>query len=513
MSSNDDDIKRMVSGSSVGLIGSVLGAMLQLLFGVVVVRLVSVSEYGLFSLAVVIVTTLSIISMLGFGNSAPQLISKYQAKQEPENALGIIKSSIAMVFIISVVISFVVIYFSEDISLFFGKQGLEDIIKIMALLIVSNSLILTFVSVFRGVSKALPGALFNEVLNRLLRLIGLVVVYFYSLELIGVVWSTVVASVLICFIFGVFTFSSVSKMFKGVIACNKSGELILFSMPIYGNAVIELLLISTSTLLLGYLSNQEEVGYYGVAISIARMLQLPLSALAFMYLPIATKVKVRESKKEVEELFVSSTKWIVFITLPVFMIIVAAAEFVITALFGVEYKSSAMMMIILSIGFFVHVMMGPNAMTLLSYGYRKAIFISSIIAAVVNVALCFYLIPKLGGIGAAISLASAFVLSNLFISFNLFMKCGIHIVKMNYLKMLVFNLTLLLLVIWGLSHVSVISNGLYFVLMIILIVFVIISPLLTKSLDANDMNIIELIESRFSNNNHISTFVHKWVNR
>lgn len=510
MSLPDKNLKQVAVGTSIGLTGALIGAALQLMFSMIVVRLVETSDYGLYTLGIAIVTTVTILSTLGFGNGVPQRIAKYIDNKKYGHARGVIKASLIIIALISCFFSFLIFSFSDWIAGIFNKPELASVLRPLAFMLLANAMIIGFIGVFRGFFSVWPGVFFNELLNRGVRVLGVSLVALMGWGLWGITWSTVAASVLICVIFGVYTLKAVPRLMPYAKPVGGARELIMFSLPLYGNAIMELLFIPASTLLLGYFNTQEQVGFYGVAIILARLLPMPVTALAFIYLPIATKIVSGEDVKEVEKLYFSSTKWIMFITLPILLIILLDAEFIIGILFGHSYHSAADILRILSVGYFFRAVFGLNGMTLLALGKRRAIFLSSAVAASINILLCVFLVPSMGGMGAAIAVTIAMIISNILLSLSLYSHTHMHLFKSDYLKPIMFSVIVVFLMAFIVSIYPPVSVWHHMIVIVIVIIVGLVSPVVTRSMDNYDLAILGVIEMKIFRKKYFTENLIRW---
>ncbi|TCV83436.1 flippase [Sulfurirhabdus autotrophica] len=519
MASKQKNLNQMASGAGIGLLGSVAGSVLQLASGLIMVRLVAPVEYGLYTLAAVFVAMAATLANMGFGNGAPQLIAKYLAVSDFARARGIVMATLGVVAAVSAVLTAATFVFSAQLAALFGKPELTRVLNLFSLILWPSAMILALISIFRGFASTWPKVLFDELLNRLMRIIGLLLVAFMGWGLSGIVWITVVTTLISFVAFSGYAWRTMPRLLPPVQSIWGGRELVRFSFPLFGNNVIEILMVSASTLLLGYFKSADFVGQYNVAVTLSRLLEMPLIALAFIYLPIATAVhggqggQGGQGSQEVEKLYLSSTKWIAVVTLPVFLGILVDAEFIVGLLFGKAYLPAANVLRVLAVGYFMHVALGPNGVTLLAFGTRRAIFLSTAIAALINIVLGVVLMPLWGAMGAAIAVALALSVSNIFISVKLYMQTGIHPLKAAYMRPLAVS-GLAGILSAGLVWVFPFSSGWkHFFLLGAITLVCLASPIITRSIDESDLSTLGAIERKLSKKMIITDRLRKWCLR
>jgi O-antigen/teichoic acid export membrane protein len=114
----------------------------------------------------------------------------------------------------------------------------------------------------------------------------------------------------------------------------------------------------------------------------------------------------KKDMKQLEELFRINTKWGIYTVLPVVLVIVFAAQDVMTVLFGVEYATGASALLILTIGQFINIATGATGTILIMTGHQTAWFRLSMLIMVVSLTLNLTLIPRWGMVGAAVATAT-----------------------------------------------------------------------------------------------------------
>ena len=240
---------------------------------------------------------------------------------------------------------------------------------------------------------------------------------------------------------------------------------------------------------------------------------MPLHGIVAFYLPVATRLAVRSAIGEARELYESSTKWAFLFTLPVLLYFIIDAEFVVTFLFGTAYGESADVLRVLLVGIAIQSFLGPNAATLIAFGYLRTQFVASILAGLVAVALCLLLVPKYGALGAAVGAAGAHWVSGVTISVGLFRRYRIHPLVSSYLKPM-------LLVVACSTVVGMILQGAHFgsplahlLLFIGIAALTLAAPLITRTLSRADLELIGSIERRIRGRSTITDRMGRWVTK
>jgi len=246
--------------------------------------------------------------------------------------------------------------------------------------------------------------------------------------------------------------------------------------------------------MLGLFKTSQEVGLYNVASPLANFISAPLVAMALIYLPVTSGLHAQGLIPEIRENFSILTKWLCSTTLPLFLILFLFPETVLNFLFGSNYAPAASALRILSLGFIISNLLGPNRATLIVMGKSRFTMWATLAAAVLNIGLNIVLIPPLGIEGAAIASTVALVAINLIVSWKLYSLGRIQPLSKNLIKPTVASLALVFLIQFIFGNFVTVT---WWMLLLILILYYGIygvAVLLTRSFDKEDISMLLAIE-------------------
>jgi len=183
--------------------------------------------------------------------------------------------------------------------------------------------------------------------------------------------------------------------------------------------------------------------------------------------------------------------------MPLFLAFILFPEDILTVLFGSAYRDAVGTLQILSIGFIINALLGPNGNTLLVTGNTRFLLVSVLIAGILNVVLNVTLIPKMGIEGAAIATAASLGMKNVLWTAKLLTVSGVHPFSRNYLKPILLTACLALALYFGVE--SAVSDVPVWLLVLFLLVLVTLYPLsiiITRSIDQADISMLLAIEKK-----------------
>jgi O-antigen/teichoic acid export membrane protein len=508
----DTSLKKIAKGGAVFTFGHFIGSALHMVIGVVVIRLISKSEYGYLSLGYTLVNIFMLFSLLGFGNGVPRFIAKYKENENKSNISVIAGSSLLTTVAVSVLLSIIFFTSANFIATQFHKPEIVPVLSVFALMITPLALIQNLTAIFRGLGKIKPRFLFQDLTLNISRLIFLIPLVFCGLAFKWVIVAYV-ASVWVAFTF--FATYALQNLSNNELSFNINWQfakkLINFSIPLLGLNLIGRIMGWTATLTLGYFQSSDQLGLYSAPLRLTALLPLPLTALIFLYLPVATGLFEKGKIEDLKKLYISITKWAFFLTLPFLFLFLFAPDFVLSSLFGQKYLESANVLRILSIGFSIQTFFGPNGSTLIAAGKSKEVFGSTMLGALVTIVICVLLVPGLGALGAAIGTTIALLVSNIFRSLFLFAKYGIHPISKYFIKPMVLSIFILsisyslLKFVYNQHHISI-----YLSIFVVSFFITLFSPFLTRSLQNEDFATLKAFENQISHKTNFTDKLNSW---
>lgn len=495
----NQSLQKIAKGTGIVFIGTIVGLLLGFVSRVIIVRCITQSEYGLFSLALVLASIFVTISTTGLQEGSTRYIAYFKGKGEEEKVRVVISLSIKIVLIASIISSLILFFFSDVISTnIFHSPELSAPLKIFSVVIPFTVLITIFTSLFRGFGKVEPNAYFQNILRNVLFILFLVAVSLLGLSFLGVLYAYLVSIVLTCIAFAIYTLKKLpltSSMKRETGANQIRKELILFSAPLLINSILGMMMGWTDTLMLGYFKTPDVVGLYNGALPLAHLIPIALTSAGFIYVPISSGLYSKKLMEEMGRTYQVLTKWIFSVTIPIFFILFLFPETILNFLFGMNYIQAAPVLRILALGFMFHAFLGLNGISLLVMGETRFLMIASLFGAISNVVLNVALIPIFGIVGAALASLVSYGVANIFNSIKLYQLSKIHPFTRNYLKPVGASIVLLALIHAFTSHLKIDFWMLPLLLFLFLFGYSLLL-LLTRSFDKEDIAMILVIEKK-----------------
>lgn len=503
----DDDIvtnalSSLGKSSIILLVASTFGMIFQFIVRIIIARFYNPNDYGLFNLFYTILNIFLVISMLGLSSGLSRFIAFYNSSGEEKKTKEVEKFGIILTILSSICFGIFLFFFSPELSnIFTDNLILENYLKIAAITLPSYGLLSTLTSIYRGHKRIKEKILFFDVGKELLFLIFCIIVGILSLPFIGIIWSFFISYNLIAIVFLIYYFkihkSLTNHRFKLNFDRKIGEEILIFSIPILFVEMMNNLMGWTDTIMIGYFLKEASVGFYNVAKPLSLLINTSMIASAFIYVPIATDLFAKKRFNENKVIYSVLTKWICIITLPIAIVLFFYAEEVIKIIFGIEYISATIPLKILTLTYFIQIIVGPVGHTLTAFGKTKFLMYSTIFSLIINIILNIILIPKFGISGAAIATSISFLILIFIKTLKLFSVSKIHSMKKENIIPLTLTIFISSLSIYFLKNFP--TQNILKIILTILITFILylLFIIITHSLSDQDIKMIENLGNVF----------------
>lgn len=394
--------------------GAGLNAFLGFIFTIVVARSISPSDFGLFSVVLNLITILFVACDVGFSSSILRFLPQALRDGQEEKARKIIKLSFMVVFGVSGLLAFLLAAFSSPIaSLVFAKKELFLPLVISSASLIGLSLSYLFVTVLQGQQKFLFGVITESSMLFIKLLVTIALLLLGKLNLISVLIVFSVTSftgLVIGLLFIPLNFFTEKTDFA--LAKNLLGFGIWLALARIANSVSYRL----DTLMLVRFVEAAQVGFYAAAQKMTFIFPVLVGGVTVVFSP---KFAALKTKSEAKAFMKKSSLLVSSLFLPVVLLFILA-PWVTIWIYGQTYEPSIYIFrwLLFSSSFFIASTI-PITIIIYFLGESKFFALISFIQFFLIFLANLILIPKLGVIGPAISLAISygiiFIISLLFV--------------------------------------------------------------------------------------------------
>ena len=367
------------------------------------------TEYGIFSLAFVILNFCAALATLGFEFGIPRTIAYSRGRGDIDRAHRVIPVAILAGTVSSLIVALSLFSLSGTIATqIFGESQLALPLKILAAGLAFFVITKVICAIFQGFDNIVARAYFHDILRSVLFPILLIPWLFTEPSTIGVYYAYLASLVLPCIGLILYVKKRDSHELTRHLLPTKridqgaAKELLTFSLPLLLSATLQMIIGWSDSLVIGMIRSADEVGLYNAAYPAALFIFLPAAAVGGIYVPIASKLYGERNMPQLQENCRLMSKWIFWLSAPIILVILLWPKTVLSIFGPIYAENSATALRILSIGFILSNLTGIASGTLIAIGLPRFILMTNLVAAVINITLNFLLIPKMGINGAAI---------------------------------------------------------------------------------------------------------------
>jgi O-antigen/teichoic acid export membrane protein len=417
-------IKGVVGTTGIKLAHAGIGFVTAILLA----RLLGPSGYGAYSFVMALVAFLTIPSELGIPGLAVREIAVANARKNWGHMRGFTIRAHQGIAVLSVVLMS-----AGAIALTLAGDRLDpvrrDCMWLGLALVPLISLGSLRGAMLRGLRKVLLGQLPEQIIRPAVLLIAIVAIWAFGehqLSAPEVVASQILATS-IAFFWGLLAFfrhrpADISRARPEF----RTREWIKSTLPFGLSAMLLLINGRTDVLVLGLFRADADVGVYRVAVQMALPVIFGLQAVNAIQAPHIAHLYSTGDMKRLQKMITRSSQAVLAVAVPAVLVVVLFGQFLIGTLFGEEFSSAYVPLVILALGQLVNAGTGSVASLLNMTGHERDTLRSIMIAVVVNIALNFSLTPIWGIVGAATATATTVIVWNLTMWRAVYRRIGIN---------------------------------------------------------------------------------------
>lgn len=411
-------IKNLKASFFIKISSMILGLLVQLLL----VRMLGIEQFGIYTFIWAAFLTLAILGKLGFELAAIRLVATYRTNKQWSLLYGFIRRSRVLIFLASCLVSFTT-YFVLTSLVKLGRVEAEiaDVFFISLLILPIYTLSELNVGILRGLDH-LTQALFTQNIFFPLTIIFFMLLHRVFVEQMSaytIMLISGVALLLTVFVQHRLILKTLPTSIKREMPIYHTKEWTRISIAMMSSSGIEQLMRQLDIIVIGAFIGPAASGVYSVAIRFSRMVNLGLQisnqATAHMMSPLY----VQNCKDELQKVVSLTTIASIATTLPiVFILLFWPSE--ILGLFGRSFADEGKIILqILLIGQLVNALSGPNGLLMNMTNYQNELVLIVIVALLTQIGSMWLLIPTIGVTGVAIARTIATIFRNIAITLRI----------------------------------------------------------------------------------------------
>lgn len=397
--------KTSATGSFQLLIGVVGSTLIMAVGTIVITRLLSPSDYGLYTIAMVPSIMVALFRDWGVNSATTKNIARLRVEGKDEEIHSVIVAGLIFEIVMGLALTFVSLLLASFVaSVIFHRPASLSPISIMSATIFSGAFLAVAQSSFVGFERMKLNSLTLICQALVKTAIGPILVIFgYGVlgAVLGYTLSFFIAGIIGLSILYFLLFRPLRKSAINRSKISKTLKAMLgYGVPYSMAAILTGVLQQFYSFMMAAYSTNDIAGNYQVALNFSLLLSfvsLPISTVLF---PTFAKLDPKNDRELLKSVFTSSIKYTGILLVPATLAVMALSGPMIHTLYGEQYVY-APFFLILQVLFNLLSMVGYFSLSsfLAGTGETKVLMVQSILGLVTGVPIAFLIVPLYGIVG------------------------------------------------------------------------------------------------------------------
>jgi len=407
------DTTTLAKGAGINFLGQLIAVVMIFLTNVALARLLGSQEFGLFSIGWTFLRLIRLISSFGLEKGVVRYGSLHW-QEDPIQLRTVLWQSIGMTMTFAL-ISSVLLFFSAPYiaTNVFHKPQLIVVLRAFAIILILVAGLRITASATRITQKMQYSVISSQIVEPTATIVFvLIAVWLFKGGLFGalIAWGLAYITALLVSTWqtrrlfpSAFTIRSKVSLF--------SFDILLFSILSSTAGMVLKFNVWIDRLLVGKFLEAADAGIYIAATQLVSLFMVVMMIFKGIFAPMSARFYAEGQHERLEELYRVSTKWGLYISFALFLIMVFFPQKIMLVTFGNDYVSGSSTLVILAWTCLFRAFPGAVGILLVMTGNQKQWFVLSIAAVSSNIVFDILLIPPYGINGAAFAtMISMFVL-------------------------------------------------------------------------------------------------------
>lgn len=437
-------------------IGKIFGIINLFLFNFIVARLVGSDNYGNFIYAYTFISFFPIICTVGLEQAMvfhnPAFINNKKYKE----LNSLVTFSVFVAFIISLSCAVLLTVKSNFVAeVILNNRNYSTYIEEIAPLIIFISISNVFGGIFRGFGNVKHNIISENFISPIVKIFSVILLVYLGFKRSSIE-LTFYASFILSFLYLAKSFLNL-----GVIGSVKFEfihiykDALKFGLPVVVTGILGYIVQRVDIFVIGFFLSSKDVGIYNIAVQIGTVSSVVLVAFNTIFASNISSLHHKGDSKTLAEMYKFITKWVVFVNLMIFGIILIFSSDIMH-LFGSDFMSGASALIFISMGQVVNSATGSVGVINTMTGHPHYEIYICIIVVIISIVLNYVITPIYGISGTAFVSFIVLTLSNL-LKFGLMYKDHkMHPYNLQYIKV-IFSFILSLAASYSLKKLIIVN--------------------------------------------------------
>jgi len=418
-----------VRGSFMLLVGNFISLVVMAAGSILVARMLSPSEYGLYSVSLVLPQLFLLFSDWGVSSALTRFIARYRSEGEHWKIPGMERAAFSFTLVVGGVLS-LALFLSADFlaAALLKRPGIGGFVRMASLLVVSMSLYSTVISALAGLERLDLRAAVN-VVEALVKGVSSPVLVYMGYGVVGPVLGYALSYLVASVLGVVFIASSTPKqndLDDAPTSTRDSISLMLgFGMPLFVGGLVAGFAGRLQGFLLSWFVTDRAIGNYHVATNFTQLVGLVTGSIAVTLFPAFSRLSYFNEPEKARRAIGDSVRYSSMFVLPLVCLLVAVSEPLVFVLYTSKYPQAPLLLSLLLVP---TLLVGVGSLSIGTFLNSQGDTVTSLrvglVGSVVSLLSSPILVWAWGVFGLALSFIVSGVAGNAFGLYVLYKKYG-----------------------------------------------------------------------------------------
>ena len=411
-----NQVNQLRTGVLLSYVNLGISCIIPFLYTPVMMHMLGQAEYGLYCLANSVISYLTLLSF-GFGSTIIRYISKYRAEKNKEAVCRTFGFFLQLYIFLGILVFVVGLVISNNVEVIFRK-GLTvaeiDKIHILIIIMAFNTALSFPMSVFSSIITSYERYVYRKLIDMISTIAAPIfnlVTLYMGFASIGMSIASTILQILMLPLNVIYCFKilKINPKFKRI-PYTLIKEMLGFSFYVFLGTIVDMLFWSTDKVILGMLASSTAIAVYNIGGTFNNMvISLSTSISGVLTPKITGMVATDVSKEQFTELFIRIGRLQYFVIALIISGFSVFGQSFIQLWAGSEYADAYWIAILTMFPLCIPLIENTGLSIVIAQNKHKFRSIVYLIIAVLNVVSTYFVVPYLGGIGAALCSCIAYL--------------------------------------------------------------------------------------------------------
>ncbi|VAX38455.1 Glycosyl transferase, group 1 family protein [hydrothermal vent metagenome] len=408
--------RKQIRGSSLLLAGRGFSLVINLITQIVVIRYLSRLDYGAFAWSFSVIEMTALMAAFGMDKSLSRFGAIYHERGDFRRLCGILILSGSVLLITGAIVVAAVWSYSVELTSLFSVDPIAvSLLVTLIVLVPANIFSSVSLSIYTVFGKTHTVFVRRHLLGPSIRLGMVLIAILFQGGLQYIAMAYLVSGLVAAFIDASLVArylreENIPQKMKQERPIIPLREFFSYSLPLLTSDVAFLVRGTLIVFMLGWLATTTASASFRAVLPIVRLNELILINFTLLFMPLASRLFSQADEEQLGEMYQRTSVWAMVLSFPIFAVSITLAPSITVLMFGEEYADASTILIILSVGYYVQSMLGFNSQLMKVLGMARTFMALDVLATLLALTMCWFLIPDYGAQGAAIGVSSAIIM-------------------------------------------------------------------------------------------------------